>query len=226
MNILAIDTATTACAVGIATDRGVTVVRVLDTDRHHTESLAPGIVALLEECDLTPRDLDRVVADRGPGLYTGLRVGVTTATSLAQALGCALVSVTSLELLAWGAHAAGVRATVLCAVDGRRGEIFTQTFQLGEAVEAVGEPEVVRPRDVVIAWATNGAPVTFTGDGVERYLADFAAVPNGEVFAQSVPSLHAALTLGATREPVAAISPLYLRDADAVANFSTRERRS
>jgi hypothetical protein len=88
----------------------------------------------------------------------------------------------------------------------------------------VGEPEVASPRTVVITWATNGAPATFTGDGVARYLEDFAAVPNATVFAQSVPSLHAALALGATRDPVTAIAPLYLRDADAVANFSTRER--
>ena len=224
MNVLAIDTATTACGVGISTDGGVTIVRVLDEARHHTETLTPGIISLLEECGLAPSDIDRVVVDRGPGLYTGLRVGVTTATSLAQALGCALVSVTSLELLAWGARDAGVRGTALCAVDARRGEVFVQTFHLGEGVEAVGEPEVASPRTVVITWATNGAPATFTGDGVARYLEDFAAVPNATVFAQSVPSLHAALALGATRDPVTAIAPLYLRDADAVANFSTRER--
>ena len=115
-------------------------MRVLDEARHHTETLTPGIISLLEECGLAPSDIDRVVVDRGPGLYTGLRVGVTTATSLAQALGCALVSVTSLELLAWGARDAGVRGTALCAVDGRRGEVFVQTFHLGEGVEAVGEP--------------------------------------------------------------------------------------
>jgi len=70
----------------------------------------------------------------------------------------------------------------------------------------------------------NGASVTFTGDGVERYLSDFAAVPNGSLYHQSVPSVHAALSMGAERPSDEVVVPLYLRDADAVANFTTRER--
>jgi tRNA A37 threonylcarbamoyladenosine modification protein TsaB len=151
-------------------------------------------------------------------------VGIATAGAFAQAIGCALVSVTSLELLAHGAHDAGVRGTLVAGVDGRRGEIFVQTFSLAEAVEATSEPAVALARDVVIAWATNGDAVCFTGDGVERYSADFAAVPNGQVFAQRVPPVHAALELGSRRGAEALITPLYLREADAVANFTTRER--
>jgi tRNA A37 threonylcarbamoyladenosine modification protein TsaB len=109
-------------------------------------------------------------------------------------------------------------------VDGRRGEVFVQTFALDDGVVALKDPRVAVPRDVVIEWATNGAPVTFTGDGVVRYLSDFDAVPNGSVLDQSVPSLHAALSIGAQRSPDDVIAPLYLREADAVANFATRQR--
>jgi tRNA threonylcarbamoyladenosine biosynthesis protein TsaB len=207
VNLVAIETATPACAVGVRTGAGVEITRVVDEHRQHTEALTPGIATLLDECALTPRDVDRVVVDRGPGLFTGLRVGIATAVAFAQALGCEIVGVTSLELLAHGAFDAGVRGTLACAVDGRRGEVFVQSFS------------------VVIEWATNGAPVTFTGDGVERYVADFNAVPNGEIYAQSVPSVHAALVIGEQRAPEAMIIPLYLREADAVANFTTRERR-
>jgi tRNA threonylcarbamoyladenosine biosynthesis protein TsaB len=224
VNILAIETATPACALGLVTSDGRELIRVVDEHRQHTEALTPGIAALLDECGLGPRDVDRVVVDRGPGLFTGLRVGIATATSFAQALGCPVVTVTSLELLAHGARDAGVRGTLVSAVDGRRGEVFVQTFTLGDGVVEVGAPRVARPRDVVIEWATTGAPVCFTGDGVTRYFADFDAVPNGEVFAAPVPSVHAALELGAVREPQDVVTPLYLREADAVANFSTRER--
>ena len=192
MNIVAIETATSACAIGLRTSEREET-RVLDLERRHTEVLTPGIAALLDECALTARDLDRVVIDVGPGLFTGLRVGVATAIGLAEGLGCDLVSVTSLELLARGAALAGERGTVLA-------------------------------RKVVIEWATNARPVTFTGDGVERYLRDFAAVPTARVFDQHVPSLEAALALGATREPTTKVTPLYLREADAIANFTTRER--
>jgi tRNA threonylcarbamoyladenosine biosynthesis protein TsaB len=224
VNILAIETATPACAVALATTDGRELIRVVDEHRQHTEALTPGIAALLDELGLRPRDVDRVVVDRGPGLFTGLRVGIATATSFAQALGCPVVTVTSLELLARGARDAGVRGTLVSAVDGRRGEVFVQTFTLGDEVDAVGPPRVARPRDVVIEWATNGAPVCFTGDGVARYIADFDAVANGSVFEASVPSMHAALELGRVRRPDVVVTPLYLREADAVANFSTRQR--
>lgn len=224
MNVLAIETATPACAIGLRVDGGVEVTRVLDLERRHTEVLAAGIAGLLTEAGLSPRDVARVVVDVGPGLFTGLRVGIATAIGLSQGLGCDLVGVTSLELLAHGAHRGGVRGTVLSAVDGRRGEVFIQTFRLGDEVEPLGPASVAVPRNVVIEWATNGDAVTFTGDGVERYLRDFGAVPNGEVFSQSVPPVHAALALAATRPAQATVSPLYLREADAIANFTTRER--
>lgn len=224
MNILAIETATPACAIGLRTHDGVEVAWVVDDDRHHTEALTSSIARVLAEAGLRARDLDRVVVDRGPGLFTGLRVGLATALGLSEGTGCDLVAVTSLELLAHGSHESGTRGTLVCAVDARRGEVFVQTFGLDDAPRALNDPAVARPRDVVIQWATNGAPVTFTGDGVQRYLRDFSAVPNGALDHQLVPSIAAALTLGATRDAVAHVDALYLRDADAVANFATRQR--
>ncbi len=226
MNLLAIETATPACAVGVRTAAGLEVARVVNEERRHTEALAPAMAVLLDEVGLSPRDVTRVVVDRGPGLFTGLRVGIATAIAFAQGVGCELVGVTSLELLAHGAFDAGVRGRLVACVDGRRGEVFVQSFQLDAAVTELREPRVATPRDVVIEWATNGAPVTFTGDGVARFRADFDAVPNGEVFAQSVPSPHAALAIGATRPNEETLSPLYLREADAVANFTTRQRHA
>ena len=224
MNILAIETATPACALGLRTSEGFELTWVVDEDRHHTEALTAAIARVLGEALLTARDINRIVVDRGPGLFTGLRVGLATALGLSEGTGCALVGATSLELLAHGAHGANVRGTLLGAVDGRRGEVFVQVFRLDENVTPVSEPSVTTAREVAIEWATNGAPVTFTGDGVERYSRDFGAVPNGTLHPQTVPSVQAALRLGALREPVVHVEPLYLRDADAVANFSTRQR--
>lgn len=224
MNILAIETATTACAIGVATSSGLAMGWIIDEERRHTEALTPSIDRVLREWSLTPRDLDRIVVDRGPGLFTGLRVGLATAIGLSEALGIDVVGVTSLELLAHGAHSGGTRGTLVAAVDGRRGEVFAQTFVLDDTVTAISEPAVDTPRAVVIRWATLATPVTFTGDGVSRYLRDFAAVPNGTIDPQDVPSVTMALALGAKRSPVAFVEPLYLREADAVANFTTRER--
>lgn len=224
MNILAIETATTACAIGLRTSAGFEMGWIVDDDRHHTEALTVAIDRVLREWSLTPRDLSRIVVDRGPGLFTGLRVGLATAIGLSDALGCDLVGVTSLELLAHGAHEEGVRGRLVAAVDGRRGEVFVQSFLLGETVDVGDEPVVARPGEVARRWAQSGEPVTFTGDGVVRYRDDFAAVPHATLDSQSLPSVTAALRLATQREAVAFVEPLYLREADAVANFSTRER--
>jgi tRNA threonylcarbamoyladenosine biosynthesis protein TsaB len=223
MNILAIETATTACAIGLATSDGERLALVVNEDRHHTESLVPGIRDLLASVGLGAKSLERIVVDRGPGLYTGLRVGLATAVGLALAANCELVSVTSLEVLAAGAHRAGVRGTLLAAVDGRRGEVFVQTFRLSDAVTTTSEPSVERPADVISQWASAG-DVTVTGDGARRYGAEFGSLATMTIFEQTVPPPLEALELGARRKPEGDIVPLYLREPDAVANFSTRER--
>lgn len=220
MRALAIETATTACSIGLV-DATRAEARLLAADRRHVEVLAPGIERLLADFALRAHDLERIVVDRGPGLFTGLRVGLATALAFSDATGAGLVGVTSLELLAHGARDAGVRGRFVAVVDGRRGEVFTQSFELGSEVISLGDPAVERPRDVVIAWATNGVAVTFAGDGVARYASDFAAVPNGTVHELTVPPVLAALDL-AGREP-GPVTPLYLREADAVANFVTRD---
>jgi len=224
VNIVAIETATPACAVGVRTTAGAEVTRVVDDGRRHTEALAGALKTLLDEVGLEPRDVNRVVVDRGPGLFTGLRVGIATAIAFSQALGCELVGVTSLEMLAGGALDLGVRGTLVACVDARRGEIFAQSFWLDDAVEALDRARVTTAREIVTAWQANATPAAFTGDGVERYRREFARLPLATIVDQVVPPVHAGLSLGAVRAPDEALSPLYLREADAVANFTTRER--
>jgi tRNA threonylcarbamoyladenosine biosynthesis protein TsaB len=223
VNILAIETATPACAVGVRTTGGLEVARVVD-GRRHTEALTGVMKELLDEVGLVPRDVDRVVVDRGPGLFTGLRVGIATAIGFSQALGCDLVAVTSLEMLAGGAFDAGVRGTLFACVDGRRGEIFVQRFVLDDEVTAFDDARVTTASEVVATWSPTETPATFTGDGVERYRSEFAANQRATIFDQLVPSVHVELSLGVDRSPEEFVSPLYLREADAKANFATRER--
>jgi len=223
VNVLAIETATPACAMALRTNEGEELVLVVDDERHHTEALTPGIRDLLVRADLTPKAIDRVVVDRGPGLFTGLRVGIATAIGFALGASADLVGVTSLELLAYGARRAGVHGNLVSVVDGRRGEVFVQTFNLADELTTVGDAKVALPQSVVEEWSERGA-VTFTGDGVIRYEELFTSLVAATVFEQRVPPVLEALHLGAQRRAESQIVPLYLREADAVANFTTRER--
>jgi tRNA threonylcarbamoyl adenosine modification protein YeaZ len=200
------------------------MIRIVDDGRRHTEALTLAMKSLINEVGLVPRDIDRVVVDRGPGLFTGLRVGIATAIGFSQALGCDLVGVTSLEMLAGGAFDSGIRGTLVACVDGRRGEVFAQAFLLGDAVSALDDARVTTAREIVETWRAMDNPATLTGDGVQRYHEVFESAAFATIFDQAVPSLHAGLSLGAARTTDDVVSPLYLREADAVANFSTRER--
>lgn len=216
--ILGLETATSACAVGLAGPFGVDV-RVVNTQRRHGEYLMASVAALLDAHDLGPRDVERVVVDRGPGLFTGLRVGVASALAFAQAAGATLVGATSLEMLAHGAFARGTRGEIVAVVDARRHEVFAQTFSLEAGVREIDDAEVLTPDELVERW--RGCRVRFTGDGAQRYAALLGDV--GEIEDEAVPPLAAALALAPAREGVTSLAPLYLRDADAVANFATRQ---
>ncbi len=218
--ILGIETATTACAAGLAAGER-RVESLLASDRRHVEVLVPGIQSLLAAWPATLGDVTRIVVDHGPGLFTGLRVGIATAVALAEATGAELVGVTSLEVYAAEAAARGVTGSVVAVVDGRRGELFAQSFTLGDAVVARDIPRVVRPRDLAEHWAGAAAPVTFVGDGAVRYASDLGAVPGATCLEVAWPSVETAMAIGAQRDP-SPVHPLYLREADAVANFPTR----
>jgi hypothetical protein len=93
-------------------------------------------------------------------------------------------------------------------------------------VDSLGEPTVTTPAALVDEWVRRAEAVTFGGDGVARYDAEFRRLPRATLLDVSVPPPLEALALGATCPSDEAVIPLYLREADAIANFSTRERPS
>ncbi|MGC2169149.1 MAG: tRNA (adenosine(37)-N6)-threonylcarbamoyltransferase complex dimerization subunit type 1 TsaB [Acidimicrobiales bacterium] len=226
MNILAIETATITCAVGLRLSSGEEFGVVLDAERQHTETLMRGVADLLSSVGLSAKRLDRIVVDRGPGLYTGLRVGVATAIGLSIGANAELVSVTSLEVLAHDAQRGGVRGLLVAAVDGRRGELFIQRFSLNETVTALEEPAVTTPIALATELDDRGEAVSLAGDGVARYESEFSKIEAATLLVDyATPSALVAVELGAARPPEESVAPMYLRDADAVANFTTRQRQ-
>ena len=150
MLVLALDTATpasTAALVEVTAEgiRGVAERRTVDA-RAHGEKLAPEIAATLAEAGVRAGDLGAIVAGLGPGPFTGLRVGLATAVSMAQVLGIPTYGVCSLDALG---RAAGP-GRVLVATDARRREVYYATYLDG--VRVVG-PEVAKPADVATAVA-------------------------------------------------------------------------
>jgi len=178
-----------------------------------------------------------VGVDIGPGLFTGLRVGVAAAKGLAQALGIGVVGATSLDILTAGAGAAGLRGLVLACVDARRGEVFATVHEIdvAGAVPRVRLPTgLFTPENLVVALdGFAGETVHAVGDGALRYADALRAVPGtdpeapGLAFptpAAQLNLIRARLAAGEPPDAPAAVVPLYMREADAVSNYDRAVR--
>lgn len=221
--LLGIETAAERVGVALADDEGVRAVVWVRGERRHAEALAPAIAHVLEQGQVTLAEVDAVAVDVGPGLFTGLRVGVATAQGLAQGLGIGVIGVTSVAVLAREAFDAGWEGQVAAVVDARRKEVFAATFSA--PTTQVEPPARFAPGE--LAASLRDVPdLLVVGTGAHRYPEAFASL---HVAAISAPSPAALVALAADRlraghEPVdpATLRPVYLREADARINWTQR----
>ena len=218
--LLAIETATPRCSVALGHEGGVLASFSVDRDRRHVEALAPAIAAISRAAGVALADLDAVAVDVGPGLFTGMRVGIATAQALALALGLAVHPVRSLDVLAHPFRHAG--CPVAAVVDARRGEVFRALHHAG--VEVL-QPGCSTPAALTAELAELG-PCLAVGDGAVRHRA-LLAVAGGVEVVPAAPAAESALELalaavagGATGLDPARVEALYLRAPDARANFA------
>jgi tRNA threonylcarbamoyladenosine biosynthesis protein TsaB len=230
MRLAAIETATAATAVAVGEDDDVVEV-LADDRRRHTEALAPALAGLLAARDWAVQDLDVVVVDVGPGLFTGLRVGVATAKGLSVATGVGLVAVASTDVLAEAACDAMVTGSVVSVLDVRRGEVVAARHRCGPdgATELEG-PVLWTPAELAARLSESTEPLVAVGDGAARYRellgVDAVSVRDDLVVPSPASAIRLArrhLARGARPVGHGALHPWYVRAADAVANFTVRD---
>lgn len=130
MKILAIDTSNQPLSVAILEDQKLLAQTTLTVGKNHSVTLMPVIAALLKQSQLKPKDLTRIVVAQGPGSYTGLRIGVTAAKTLAFSLGIELVGVSSLALLAANYAVDMTNSPLLVPIfDARRENVFAGAYR-------------------------------------------------------------------------------------------------
>src|ERR1700761_5444550 len=134
MTILQLETATTVCAVALAKDGEVLAFKQVDQRNIHAEVITVFIDELLAQTGSHYKDIDAVAVSCGPGSYTGLRIGISTAKGLCFALDKPLIAVETLEAMASGlrAKSSSIAAnTLLCPmIDARRMEVYTAVFDV------------------------------------------------------------------------------------------------
>ncbi len=213
MNLLAIDCSASLCAASVYdADAGRELGRkVLDLGKGHAELLMAVINEALATAGVSFADLGRIAVSVGPGSFTGVRVGVSTARGLALALEVRAVGVTTLEALAAEARDRHGPRNVLAALDGGRGEIQAAVYD--EAGAILFEPAVI-DLDLAIRLAKDFSPA-LAGTAAEMIA---GALPQ-QVFALGPQAKTADIgtyaRLAAAKEPGEKPKPLYLREPDA-----------
>ena len=221
MLTLAIATATEQVGVAVGHPGGPVSSLHLQQGRRHGEVLAPAIQSLMGLSRATLREVELIAVDTGPGLFTGLRVGVATAKALASALHVPVAACSSLELLAAPHRAAGRK--VVSVVDARRAEVFWQLFD----PDPVGDARVTSPEVLVEELAGAGERVIATGDGARRYAAALELVDGVTIAGpeHDHPSAAVLLELAATRAGLSPekITPEYMRGPDVRIGWEQRD---
>jgi tRNA threonylcarbamoyladenosine biosynthesis protein TsaB len=230
--ILAIETAVEHVGVALGDSRGIAASVSLASDRRHAESLTPMIEFACSHAGITLHDVSAIAVDIGPGLFTGMRVGIATAEMLAWSLDVPVVPVCSLDIVAsalWHAD-----DTVVAALDARRGEIYWAMYRpdvVNTKMIPITSPVVSSPEDMIVEINDRGEPVWCVGSGFVRYRNDAELITHAQFAPQSFagPSADVLLEIAvgkiARDEHVEAhdIEPMYLRAPDAEINWAVRE---
>jgi tRNA threonylcarbamoyladenosine biosynthesis protein TsaB len=227
--LLAIDTATPRVSIAIGRGGAVLGEVKLERGRRHAEQLAPAIRYLCDELDVDVAHLSAVAVGLGPGLFTGLRVGVTTAKVMAQALRLPVVGISSLDLVAYPAR--HTNRLIVAVLDARRREVFHARYRpVPGGVQRVSDYAVDRPEDVVADLTAGGDEVLLVGDGADVYATAFDGLERAELAgpAFTAPSAAALVELATARvereefEAPWDVRPIYLRGSDAEIEWERR----
>ena len=209
--IILIETSTALCSVALAEGGVVTAYRESSAPKAHASLTAVFIQELLSERELTLADCDAVCVSMGPGSYTGLRVGVSTAKGLCFGSGKPLLAVGTLDTLV--AQAASDARFIISMVDARRMEVYTAVFENGRQITETA-PAIIDENS--FAEYLEQGPCLFIGDGAGK-CADVIKHPNA-TFCQCWPKASAMLepALAAYKEKrfedVAYFEPFYLKE--------------
>jgi tRNA threonylcarbamoyladenosine biosynthesis protein TsaB len=216
--ILNIETATTNCSVSLSKE-GKTIVLKEDYDKKysHAERLHVYIDTILNEANIAFKDLDAIAVSKGPGSYTGLRIGVSAAKGLCFGLDIPLISVSTLEALAHQVNQEN--GVIVSMLDARRMEVYSSVFDTG--YNQIRETQAQILDETSFGDYLKQDKVYFIGNGVEK-TKEIINHPNAVFVENKLPSANEMSRLAYNKykisdiEDVAYFEPYYLKDFVAI----------
>jgi tRNA threonylcarbamoyladenosine biosynthesis protein TsaB len=225
--VLAFDTSSQVTSVAVCHGAQLLAADHAHTEARHAEVLLPKIQRCLTEAGLELSDVDVIGVGAGPGSFTGVRVGVSTAKGLGLALQRPVIAIGSLEALAYDALPTLSSPWVAACLDAYKGELFAALYERsGAGLRLALAPFHGAPRSVgeQLTAAVCGSELALIGAGVARYPALFEGLPGpvqrfetqwSEPSARSVAVLAAAAFARGEILPLGQVAPVYLRGSDA-----------
>lgn len=222
--ILSIETGTDICSVALSNDGELMALRESSEGRDHAKKVAVFVDELLKETGVQPADLDAIAVGKGPGSYTGLRIGVSFAKGMCYALNIPLIAVGSLDALVQVAredYDAGIidveesdwnRASLCPMVDARRMEVYTQIFDTNGGPQSDVSAEIIS-EETFADIRSNGKLVIF-GNGAQKC----CEVLSDALYISVTPSARGIVALAEQAfqnnqfEDIAYFEPFYLKD--------------
>ena len=212
--ILNIETATKNCSVSIAKNGEILAIKELNNGNYsHAEVLHPFIVAILEEANITSQELDAVAVSKGPGSYTGLRIGVSAAKGLCFAFDKPLISIETLRSLA---HSISIdKGVIIPMLDARRMEVYAAVFN--SDYDSVREIKAEIIDETSFLEYLENQKVYFLGDGAQK-CKEIITHENAVFVDDKFPSSKEMAELSYSKykkndiEDVAYFEPFYLKD--------------
>ena len=228
-NILAIESSGLTASVAIMCDGKIAAEYTVNNKKTHSQTLLPMISEIMDAVGMKPSDIDCIAISRGPGSFTGLRIGSATAKGLGLALNKPLAEVSSLEALAYNMY--GNEGCLLCPImDARRSEVYTGVYEFLRSEEGYSLKTVVPEKAVPLSQILNeleesGKKVIFNGDGVpvykdvikENFKGEYAFAPAAQLLqkASSVAALGEIIFLNGSAVNADVHTPVYLRKSQA-----------
>jgi len=218
MNLLAIETATEACSVALIHGQDI-IARSEIAPRRHTELVLPMADALLAEAGIGRQALDAIAVGRGPGAFTGVRLGVSLAQGMALALDLPVITISSLAALALEAPEDG-DATILAVIDARMGEIYAACYRRDDngGLITLDDERVCKPESLLLpdapTWQVVGTGWAAYSTILSERFTGLLRSADGGCYPQAAHVAELAMrefNAGRAQAPEFAL-PVYLRD--------------
>lgn len=220
MITLGIDTANQTLAVGVIKDGLILGQIQTNKKRNHSVTLMPAIDQLFTDIQLTPEEIDRIAVSDGPGSYTGLRIGVTTAKTMAYTLKKELTGVSSLKAIA--ANCIGIKGLIVPLFDARRKNVYAGAYRWqNDRLETVLEDVHIASEELFDQLNKQNEPIYFVGSDCQKFVLEIKeTLPNAQinpVASWDIPSGVVVAQLGEEEQPadIQQFLPRYLKRVEA-----------